>query len=499
MDIDAASSGTDRVRLPTLVVGPENNGRGYRLLASSPDVPDGNWIIDLPMMLLEWAKLERTEPFVACLPVDSATVPGGVVVVRARFFRRLPIGPVAYLHAACLTAEQCEAIGWQTEQVVGRIPDPDESTAFAGAPLDIAIAPAPSRPWPRLDLAWTSRMVSVEPPIGLEEVLVRALASVDPPEQRQKVLSWATTAELPARGGLNPLRQCRLIVARDGSAPAVVGFLPYRIHADGTSEGEPAPVPPPRRAWEDFRHLLSADPALDANAPELRWRAAFSDETPRAVVAELLRAAAGLFPSDAMITLLAVLTHHEDPAFREAGQSVLGQYAGAAAARGLLARPLVKLLQWPDRDAQVIALLPHVDDAVLEQLSGAEFGQLLFTCVRHSEKTGVAALGDLAPRIAHFAVVYARRCETETLAIDPLLAIVHLLHAESRDELGSMLTARFLEAARAAGRTAVAQFTRLLAGPVRAQFARGPRTRGDAIRILGAMTGAIKQLEANHG
>ena len=480
---------------PTFVLGPESGGRGYRILASSSGQVSGSWTIDLPMVLLNWGQLEREESFAAQLPLED----GGALVCRGKFFRRVALGPVAWLHAVHLAPELLEETFERTEQLLALIPEPDETLAFADAPLELASLPPPRRAlWAGLNLAWTDRAIAVDPSVDLEAVLGAALASVDPPEQRRRVSGWATTAELPARGAISPLRQCRLIVARPGIELAEAGFLPASVNADGVPETPEGGEPPiGRHVWERLHAILRDGPAFApaADSEQLAWRYVMSEQAPDKLVGRLLRNATKLLAPTSMATLLGKLAHLEDDALREPALEVLDQYFALLAETGHAAAPAAALLAEGDAGEFAQIVLPRLDDNALKALPGDDFASLVqvtIGIVRDRLGTAPAVVVDALARIAG---ELAYRCENQRYPVDPLLEIVHFWPDESTGKLRGLLTRKLLGRIADGGRSTLAGVTRKLLPARHLEAA----ARDQRVAALLLHFVALRRLELAHG
>lgn len=489
--------------LPTFVAGPENEGRGYGVLAHSGSAIRAGWTVDLPMILFEWAKLERREPFVACFPVADDVL----AVCRARFFRRLAIGHVSFLNGALITTAQCERIGWRTELVAAQVPPPDETLAFARQPLVIDVpAPraGPAWSWPGLGLAWGNRIIAVEQPRDVEQVVQLALDSIDPPDQRRRVVGWTTSIELAPRGALNPLRQCQLAVI-GGAAPAIEGFVPMTLRLDGTSDGVNIEPPAGRAMWMKLRQALIESAPRLTDAEPLRWRTEMTGMSPPEVATVLLRGAAGILPPAQTTRILYNLIMRGDEPLRAPGlrvlQEQLKQLAKTQPEEALdLIVQLRELLAAPGWSQVAFSLLTPFDAAAFERAPPAMLAQLVDLAGTLVATAPPSTLGRAALRpLAEIALAYTDCCEPSDPALTPLIGLIEHWPDEADDMLDNLASKRLVEAIAGRGRAALAAITKKLLRLPPAVSGRYPaRTREEWVRALRAMLGAIHHLENAH-
>lgn len=489
-----------RLSMPTFVAGPENEGRGYGVLAQSGPPIRAGWTVDLPMMLFEWAKLERQQPFAACLPMSDDLL----VICRGRFFRRLAIGHDSYLNGALITTEQCARIGWRTELVAAHVPLPDETLDFARQPLTIAIPPPqrePSARWPGLGLAWANRIIAVAPPRDLEEVIQLALGSIDPPEQRRRVIGWTTSIELAPRGALNPVRQSQL-VAIGGAAPDVEGFLPVTMHVDGTWDGPRIEPPEGRELWSRLHQaLVEWSPALEGEAL-LQWSPEMSDLSATEVAAILLRGAAQRMEPLPAIGLLANLIVRGEKPLHEPGivllEEQLAKLARTQPAEALHAvADLRGLLAAPGRDPIALRVLMAFDAAAFDAAPEPVLATLLELA---GTLVGAAGgnRGALRP-LAEIALAYADRFDPSDPALFALVTLVERWPATAADMLDHLASTRLIEAVAARARASLAAITKkLLRMPAVPRDRYPARTQAEWVRALRATLAAIRHLENAH-
>lgn len=406
------------------VIGPENNGRGYSLLAGSGQMPPGSWIVDLPMLLLEWGKLQRPEGFAFCFPLDG----GGALVGRGQFLRMLSLGPQAYIHLVHCNAAQLADLAFRTERVVAAIPWPDGSTAFGEHPLDLPEAedPVPDMAWDGLNLAWGSRFLTVEAGIDLDQTLAGALASIAPPSQRQRVAGWMTTSELPVRGSLDPMQACQLVISRDACPPWANWLHPGTVRADRTFAGEPVYPPPAWRIWQAFATLLGAEPDAQAASEALAWRPALERQEPHLIAMEQARVASGHMRPAAMLRVLDRMLDHDERDLRIAGWQVLDEYLAALATRNRADGPVLDLIRSGRAAGHATRMLRHLDSTAVARLDDDDLAMLAETASPAAAQIAdtpegsallSAILGELAARCRANALAPSSRLVSSLLSL----------------------------------------------------------------------------------
>lgn len=362
--------------LPTFVIGPESQGRGYRLLQpASSDLPRPT---DLAMVLMEWARTGEAE-FVGGYPLDG----GAAVVFRARSLGKAMHGDAAFLHGVIVSRAAMDALGGRPEALLAHIPPPDGSTAFAEQPL--SVEPAPFKPfdWPDLGLAWRDRLI-LHPGLDGEDrvperLLVQALASIDPPEQRARIGGWVSSGRLVSRGGLNLLASSQLVVAQEPFEGDLPAHLPFRFPGMHSPDVEP---PTSWTTWRAVVALAGERPAYARLASALVWRPAYARLTPAATVEEALGQASAVLTHGQMVDLMLDLLG-KDGDFARGAATIAPEYMAALRAKGLADQSFPRLLETVvlQDDAEVAravgALLGLADPAAIAALGEDAFLRML--------------------------------------------------------------------------------------------------------------------------
>jgi hypothetical protein len=324
MPAKAVLSSRNRRKLGTFVLGPMAQGRNYRVLAASgADVPCAS---DLAMVLIEWAAL-REASCVGCIPFED----GRRIVFRARYQGKAAMGEAAFLNGVVLGPDDVEALGHRCWLVLPEIPEPDGTPDFATREIELSVPPdVPVLHKVPIGLAWRDRFIEVADGSDCEIQLLNALHSIDPPEQRARVVGWATSASFVARGALDILRQCQLVVA-DRPPPQLAGMLLLKVERNRT-EWDPVEPPPSWQAWRRFHAEIGRDSAFAPALPRLHWHPAFADRPPEQIAREALRMATQALLPAIMIRLLTRLILG-DPELSAAAQSIAAEYARALAGK----------------------------------------------------------------------------------------------------------------------------------------------------------------------
>jgi len=364
---------------PRFVIGPESQGRGYRLLA--PDTLSFTGARDLAMILMEWSRVKEQE-LVGCLPVPGAAA----VLFRARYIGREALGEAAYLHGILLSAADLQAIHHRTELLLPLLGRPDGSTRFADAPVQAApYAPRPPRrDWAGLGLAWRNRLIVSDPAESREEVLVDALASIDPPEQRARIRGWVTSTQLESRGALNPLGESQLIVASAPFEDDLPGFQTYFLARSG-DRGSLVEPPGSLATWQAFGKRYAAMPAFTALEPALKWELGYATLSPRETAEEALRIATGVLGAEAMVDLL-IQAFVDEPVFAEAARDVAQAYGEALGTHDMTKEALRRLLLAPNTPAEVVGPLLHSAWDAYAEMKPKDLTALLGAAVRIARK-----------------------------------------------------------------------------------------------------------------
>lgn len=310
------------ISLPTFVFGPRNaEGRDFQVLAQSDGIEHlpveaQGLIYDIPLLLSAWGSSgERAVLFAVTLGPS----PAPQLLCRAALLGRSGIGVRTFGHGLLVEP------GWlddpaRAASLVGLIPPPDGSLRFASAPLTVARdqldRPPPARAaldWSGLDLAWADRIV-IKPdaqgwPASVDDLMMSALASVDPPEQRSRIAGWSTSAAMEPVGRFDPRRLFNLIFADSAAATAYPKHLPFSLGV-GAKSGVTRPVA--YHAWQQLTAILSQhhDPALARLT--LPWRREDSGLADGAAHISLLHRVARAVDGGAMMGCIGTLLNLPD-------------------------------------------------------------------------------------------------------------------------------------------------------------------------------------------
>ena len=265
--------------IPTrLLFGPAAGGRGYRLLDASAPVtvsgPARERLNALSLVLATWA--DSGEPdFAACVPLGSGDAPS--VILRARHLGSGLGGTIAYANALLVPGGPPYQ-GAARDGLLETIPAPDGTPGFVDEDCTAVAAPGfepMAGPWPGLGLAWRDRIVFVAEPIALDLVLWSALASIDPPEQRERILGWSTSLALPHFDAFVPAELFQLVVTRPGPVPQGWPHLVGMV--DDTGFSGPAVDPPDSwLAWTALHALAECDTLVQQALAPWTWQPALA-------------------------------------------------------------------------------------------------------------------------------------------------------------------------------------------------------------------------------
>lgn len=267
--------------LPALVLGPPVIGAPWQVLAASPALalPDAQSIRlqEIMASLAHWAEYGEA-PIMALLPLGNAAA----LLLRAAAGSAVG-STLPQANAILLTADLLAALDGRAERLLPLVPVPDGSRNFGRTPLAMP-ADLPALPlrsgWSDIGVAWRNRVVIVPETADVLPTLATLLAIAGPPEQRERITRWATTALLPAAGNFDPWDDCQLLVLGPGrSQPYGMPYLPARFNV----LNEPEPVceaPAAWRAWAAFREATGG-------APLLPWRPEMAGEPVPALLAQL--------------------------------------------------------------------------------------------------------------------------------------------------------------------------------------------------------------------
>lgn len=316
-----------QMRLATFVIGPDLEGRGYRVLAGAHLPAQGGWQGNLPLVLLEWAKLRSASGFAGRFPVS-----GGVIAVRGAYLGEASAGPVAFANGIFVADGQAGQVLACERALFGAIPQPTQDIAFGERELDLACETGRhAEPWKGLGLAWQDRHIIVEGDLALDDVALAALESVDPPVQHARIRGWCTTCLLEARGDFLPIQSCNLLVTRSGEPSPPERFRPAYIRLDGSIGGDPVSPPPAYRFWRKLAEAAQRqNPLPDQGLDGLAWRpemADWTDETLAWHYVEVLSQHRLAYA--AMVDALLGLGAIHDKRFDAAGSAAMARYLEA--------------------------------------------------------------------------------------------------------------------------------------------------------------------------
>ena len=275
------------MRFPAFRIGPELGGRGYKVLAAAGLSGHPGWIGNLPLVLLEWAKLRSADPFAGRFPVA-----GGAVVLRAHYVEEGSNGPVAYANGVFVLDTQLSSVTANEAALLSRITDAEDFGYDPVTVPDEEFAEPTVTPWQGLGLAWQDRHIQVDPSLSREEVALTALASVTPIVQRQRITGWSTTGLLEARGDFSTIRGCNLLATFPSEPLNHNRFKPYAIDAESKVSGEQIEEPETYRLWENVR--AKADDCLSEGsraALAAGWNPAMAEWMPEAITWHVLETA----------------------------------------------------------------------------------------------------------------------------------------------------------------------------------------------------------------
>jgi hypothetical protein len=279
------------------------------------------------MIMIEWAA-RREASCVACVPFED----GRRIVFRAGYQGKAAMGEAAFLNGVVLGPDDVEALGHRTWLVLPAIPEPDGTPDFATQEIQLPVPPDPPvLPKAPLGLAWCDRFIEVADGSDCEIRLIEALDSIDPPEQRARVVGWTTSASFVPRGRLDILRQCQLIV-NGGPRPRELAGMPGFKLEQNQTKWDPVDPPPSWQAWRRFCAEIDRDAAFAPALPRLRWHPAFADRPAEQIAREALRMATQALPPAIMTGLLSQLIL-ADPELSAAAQSIAAEYARALAGK----------------------------------------------------------------------------------------------------------------------------------------------------------------------
>ena len=243
-----------RLRLPSFVMGPEPRGRGYGLLAQSGFAAGASWQGNVPLVLLEWAKLRIAEPFSGRFPVA-----GGAIALKAAYLGEGSGGSIARANGVFIDEASLPDVLDGEQSLFAAIPMPSDSIEFGTQLLDVDMSPYRSGDlWPGLGLAWQDRQLFVPSDTLLDDVVFAALGSIDPPALRQRIRGWCTTGVLSARGDFLPIHNSNLLVTRSTEPLAQDRFLAATLRNPPEFDGERVAPPETHYFWSQMTRAFEA-------------------------------------------------------------------------------------------------------------------------------------------------------------------------------------------------------------------------------------------------
>lgn len=246
---------TQRLRLASFVLGPEPEGRGYRLLSQTGLQGGTSWQGSVPLVLSEWANLRSKAAFCGRFPVA-----GGAIALRAAYFGEGSAGPIARAHGVFIDEALLPKVLEHERSLFAAIAAPAATNDFGMQPFDfLEAADRFTLDLREIGLAWQDRQIFVEDDALLEDVALDALASIDPQGQRGRIAGWCTTALLAARGDFLPIQSCNLLVTLSDEPLANDRFWPARLSSGRVIAGAAVPLPGNYAFWlqltEQFSNL----------------------------------------------------------------------------------------------------------------------------------------------------------------------------------------------------------------------------------------------------
>jgi hypothetical protein len=377
------------MKLPTLVIGPRAEGRGYQILARSGLTPLSSGALDMlesvPLALAGWADAGESD-FAACIPLGQEGTP--VLLMQARFMGAAAGGSVAFAHAVLVEERLPPLALWR---ILADIPAPVADGGFAAGPLEItprADVPHPDHDWRGFGLAWQDRRLIV--PEGEDRFawLGSALLSITPPEQSRRIRGWATTAALVPTGSFVPAQCFNLIANANEVSPQPLPHLPARLTQRGF-EGEHVAPPVGWSVWRD-----AAAFAGRLGLSIMPWQPALAAAKAARIATLALSAMVEEHPPAARIDILAHAARLDDAVLsgaarelfeRSLAQSAIDDAAAAAAAWWAL----------PQADR---ACLGRMEQVLLLRKDAAELPPAILSEALVAEPRAAAPiLGALAP------------------------------------------------------------------------------------------------------
>ena len=246
---------TQRLRLASFVLGPEPEGRGYRLLSQTGLVGSASWQGSVPLVLSEWGNLRSKAAFCGRFPVA-----GGAIALRAAYFGEGSAGPVARAHGVFIDEATLPQVIECERSLFAAIAAPAATNDFGMQPFDfLPTVDSFTLDLGELGLAWQDRQIFVDDDALREDVALDALASIDPSGQRARMRGWSTTALLAARGDFLPIQSCNLLVTRADEPLAHDRFWPVHIALGRVIAGDAVRLPRNYAFWlqltEQFSNL----------------------------------------------------------------------------------------------------------------------------------------------------------------------------------------------------------------------------------------------------
>jgi hypothetical protein len=350
---------SERLYLPTFVMGPEPDGRGSGILSQSGLPAGAGWQGSLPLVLLEWAKLRATEGF-----CGRFAVTGGAIALRAAYFGEGAAGPIARAFGVFIDEESLPQVLNSERSLFAAMPVPTSDNDFGLQPLAVDLTPDAAAPdWERLSLGWQDRQIFADVPQSLESCALKALASIQPLAQKARITGWCTTGQLAARGDFLPIQRCNLLVTRSTESLAHDRFLPAGVVGDAI-DGATAAPPENYDFWQQLTQLLGPQPGRLRDA--MAWYAEMSEWTDEELgwrFIEILSQHQAEYP----VIVGAILSMNDfDGGRRQAvSAAITGNYLVAVAGYDRTKLPELIAMFWQYGGAKRPAVAKALDESIL--------------------------------------------------------------------------------------------------------------------------------------
>lgn len=335
-------------------MGPEAQGRGYRLLASSGVLPKGSWQTDLPMSLYAWALNwdEQLDERNFLLSMDIGN--GNRILGRGAYAGEARLGPMAWFHGIIIDPALLNRVGGRPELLVDLIPPAEGEGDFAAAERHIdadIMLPPPIAALQEAGecLAWRDLYLTVDRDHSAENVLVGLLCSVMPEEQRKRVRGFATTGRLEARGEFAPAAELNVIASHHPPQAGWPGHLALKLGSRIAAKDKA----PPRSyaAWQAMAAMLHSLDRTNAGAISA-WHFEDIDKTPDAIWNAMVARASQTLRSDQMVALFHAMYGFAAeglPPMAPLALQIAAGYLEQAKVAGVAGQTASALLSHPDK------------------------------------------------------------------------------------------------------------------------------------------------------